>query len=63
MARISAAAEIDRPISAVWESLTDLHNAKDWSTEVVETSYSGPLRLGGHEAVGQEASPVEMIGH
>lgn len=46
MARISTAVEIDRPISEVWAYLTDLHNAKDWSTEVVETSYSGPLRLG-----------------
>lgn len=46
MARISTAVEIDRPISDVWAYLTDLHNAKDWSTEVVETSYSGPLGLG-----------------
>lgn len=46
MARISTAVEIDRPISDVWSYLTDLHNAKDWSTEVVETTYSGPLQLG-----------------
>ena len=46
MARISTVVEIDRPVSTVWAYLTDLNNAKDWSSEVVETSYSGPIRLG-----------------
>ena len=46
MARISTEVEIDRPVSTVWAYLTDLHNAKDWSTEIVDTAYSGPLRLG-----------------
>jgi uncharacterized protein YndB with AHSA1/START domain len=46
VARIETSIEIDRPIASVWDYLTDLHNAKDWSTEVLETVYSGPLRLG-----------------
>lgn len=46
MARIVTSVDIDRPIATVWDYLTDLHNAKDWSTEVIETAYSGPLRLG-----------------
>lgn len=46
MARIETSIDIDRPIATVWTYLTDLHNSKDWSTEVVETVYSGPLKLG-----------------
>jgi uncharacterized protein YndB with AHSA1/START domain len=46
MARIVTSVEIARPVATVWDYLTDLHNAMDWSTEVVDTVYSGPLRLG-----------------
>ena len=46
MAKIETSIDIDRPIATVWDYVTDLHNAKDWSTEVVETTYSGDLQLG-----------------
>ena len=46
MARIVTSVDIERPLPDVWSYLTDLHNAKDWSTEVIETEYSGPLQLG-----------------
>jgi uncharacterized protein YndB with AHSA1/START domain len=46
MTRIVTSVDIERPITDVWNYLTDLHNAKDWSSEVIETEYSGPLQLG-----------------
>ncbi len=46
MAKIVTALDIERPVETVWGYLTDLHNSKDWSTEVVDTVYSGPIRLG-----------------
>jgi uncharacterized protein YndB with AHSA1/START domain len=46
MAEIVTTLDIERPQEAVWEYLTDLHHTKDWSTEVVDTVYSGPIRLG-----------------
>jgi uncharacterized protein YndB with AHSA1/START domain len=46
VAKIETSLEIARPVGEVWEYLTDLHNAKDWSTEVVNTTYSGPIQLG-----------------
>lgn len=46
MAKIVTALDIERPVETVWSYLTDLHNSKDWSTEVVDTVYSGPIRLG-----------------
>ena len=46
MAKIETSVEIARPVSEVWEYLTDLRNEKEWSTEVVDTTYSGPIQLG-----------------
>ena len=46
MRTIETSIDIDRPIATVWAYLTDLHNSKEWSTEVIDTVYSGPLRLG-----------------
>ena len=46
MARISTTIEIERPVAEVFEYLTDLRNAKDWSTEVVDVSYHGELAHG-----------------
>ena len=46
MAKIVTTLDIERPVETVWKYLTDLHNSKDWSTEVVDTVYSGPIRLG-----------------
>ncbi|CAN5306235.1 hypothetical protein BH18ACT5_BH18ACT5_16200 [soil metagenome] len=46
MAKIETSVQIARPVETVWEYMTDLRNVKDWSTEVVDTVYSGPLRLG-----------------
>ena len=38
--------DIERPLETVWNYLTDLDRAKDWSSDVVETVYLGPIRLG-----------------
>jgi uncharacterized protein YndB with AHSA1/START domain len=46
VAKIETSLEIARPVAEVWDYMTDLHNAKDWSTEVVDTTYSGPIQLG-----------------
>jgi hypothetical protein len=46
MAKIVTSIDIDRPVGTVWEYMTDLRHAKDWSTEVVDSVYDGPLRLG-----------------
>ena len=46
MSKIVTSLEIERPVEAVWNYMTDLHHTKDWSNEVVETVYSGPIRLG-----------------
>lgn len=46
MARIETSVEINRPVAEVWEYMTDLQNAKEWSTEVVDTTHSGPIQLG-----------------
>lgn len=51
MAKIETSLEIARPVQEVWDYLTDLRNAKDWSTEVIDTTYSGPIQLG---TVGQD---------
>jgi uncharacterized protein YndB with AHSA1/START domain len=46
VAKIETSVEIARPVAEVWEYLTDLRNEKEWSTEVVDTTYSGPIQLG-----------------
>ena len=46
MAKIETSVEINRPLEEVWAYMTDLRNAKNWSTEVVDTVYSGPIQLG-----------------
>ena len=38
--------DVERPLETVWNYLTDLHRRKDWSTDVVDTVYLGPIRLG-----------------
>ena len=38
--------DLERPLETVWNYMTDLHRVKDWSSEVVETVYLGPIRLG-----------------
>lgn len=43
MAHIETSVVIDRPQQVVFEYLTDLRNAKEWSTEVVEVTYEGEL--------------------
>lgn len=42
MAKIETSVHIARPVAEVWGYLTDLRNEKEWSTEVVDTTYSGP---------------------
>jgi uncharacterized protein YndB with AHSA1/START domain len=46
MARIETSVVIDRPQGDVFQYLTDLRNAKEWSTEVVDVSYDGELAKG-----------------
>jgi hypothetical protein len=46
MARIETSVVIDKPQQDVFEYLTDLRNAKEWSTEVVDVSYDGELSEG-----------------
>ena len=46
MARIETSVTIARPQRAVFEYLTDLRNAKEWSTEVVDVTYDGQLGKG-----------------
>ena len=38
--------DVERPLETVWNYLTDLHRMKDWSSNVVDTVYLGPIRLG-----------------
>jgi uncharacterized protein YndB with AHSA1/START domain len=46
MSRIETSVEIDRPVAEVFTYLTDLRNAKEWSTEVVDVTYDGELAEG-----------------
>jgi len=46
MTEIVITLDIERPVETVREYLTELHHTKDWSTTVVDTVYSGPIRLG-----------------
>jgi hypothetical protein len=46
MKRIDTALEIKRHTPDVFDYLTDLRNAKEWSTEVVDVRYEGELRAG-----------------
>jgi uncharacterized protein YndB with AHSA1/START domain len=46
MAKIETSVEVNRPVEEVWEYMTDLRNAREWSTEVIDTVYSGPIQLG-----------------
>ena len=56
VASISTTVEIDRPIEEVFEYLTNLDNAPEWSVEVVDVRHDGPLQVG---ATGQD---VRMMG-
>ena len=38
--------DVERPLETVWNYLTDLHRTKEWSSDVVDTVYVGPIRLG-----------------
>ena len=46
MKRIDTSLEIKRPTTDVFDYLTDLRNAKEWNTEVVDVRYDGELRAG-----------------
>ena len=56
MASISTTVEIDRPIEEVFDYLTNLDNAPEWSVEVVDVRHDGPFQVG---ATGQD---VRMMG-
>lgn len=60
MAQIVTSIDIDRPVATVWEYLTDLRHAKDWSSEVLETVYSGPIELGATGADTRKWGKKEM---
>ncbi|HLF59562.1 MAG TPA: SRPBCC family protein [Acidimicrobiia bacterium] len=46
MAKISTTLEINRPIDEVFEYLSNVDNAQEWSTGLVEVTRDGPIRLG-----------------
>jgi hypothetical protein len=46
VARVETSIEIHRPQEAVFAYLTDLHNAKEWATELVDVTYDGELAEG-----------------
>lgn len=46
MVHIRTTIVIRRPQEETFEYLTDLRNAKEWATELVDVTYDGELRLG-----------------
>jgi uncharacterized protein YndB with AHSA1/START domain len=48
MARIETSVVIARPQEDVFAYLTDLRNAMEWSTELVDVAYDGELSEGEH---------------
>lgn len=61
MARIETSVVIDRPKDDVFEYLTDLRNAKEWSTEVVDVSYDGELVQGSTGADTRKMGRKEIV--
>jgi uncharacterized protein YndB with AHSA1/START domain len=51
MPRIATSIEIERSREEVFDYLTDLNNAAEWTTGLVAVSYDGPLKRG---AVGSD---------
>ena len=51
MASLSTTVEINRPIEEVFDYLTNLDNAPEWSVEIVDVRHDGPFQLGatGHD--------------
>jgi uncharacterized protein YndB with AHSA1/START domain len=43
---VNTTLEIDRPIEEVFEFLSNVDNAPEWSLEIVEVSHDGPIELG-----------------
>ena len=46
MAHIRTSIVIRRPQEETFDYLTDLRNAKEWATEIVDVAYDGELRVG-----------------
>lgn len=61
MARIETSVVIDRLQQDVFEYLTDLRNAKEWSTEVVDVSYDGELAEGSTGADTRKMGRKEIV--
>ena len=61
MAHIETSIVIDRPQRDVFEYLTDLRNAKEWSTEVVDVSYDGELSEGSTGADTRKMGRKEIV--
>jgi uncharacterized protein YndB with AHSA1/START domain len=61
MARIETSVVIERPQQEVFEYLTDLRNAKEWSTEVVDVSYDGELKEGSTGADTRKVGRKEIV--
>jgi uncharacterized protein YndB with AHSA1/START domain len=56
MPTVTTTVDINRPIEEVFEYLTNVDNAPEWSVEIVEVTRDGPFRLG---ATGKD---VRMMG-
>jgi uncharacterized protein YndB with AHSA1/START domain len=61
MARIETSVVIKRPQQDVFEYLTDLRNAKEWSPEVVDVSYDGELSEGSRGADTRRMGRKEIV--
>lgn len=61
MARIETSVVIDRPQPDVFEYLTDLRNAKEWSSEVVDVIYEGELSQGSRGADTRKMGRKEIV--
>jgi uncharacterized protein YndB with AHSA1/START domain len=47
MPNVTTTLEIERPIDEVFDYLTNVDNAPQWTVGLVEVSHDGPIRLGG----------------
>ena len=61
MARIETSVVIDSRQEDVFEYLTDLRNAKEWSTEVVDVTYDGELAEGSTGADTRKMRRKEIV--
>lgn len=61
MAKVETSIEIARPQEEVFAYLTDLRNAKEWSTEFVDVTYDGDLAQGSTGADTRKMGRKEIV--